>query len=274
MKTITRNYILATVVIIAISLLFIAMTLKPIDMIIPIVCVLFYPCIIMGLYMFMEAGGSDYINGMGIESLPPEAKRNATSYIGLYMVISMILCEISIMLIMYVRWYIWVAVMVIAIIICFVPYLRKSRIISHPFKERSNAVKVCAFAIVSIVCIVPPLVLTNIEGTAGEIEIEFLDDQLHIKAPMVNKYLDYSDIDYAEIDPDFDKGSRIAGYATPSIRSGTYRNAEFGSYTLASYTKVDTCVFLQYHGDYYAFNQSSDEATQEAYEMLKSKLSP
>ena len=85
-----------------------------------------------------------------------------------------------------------------------------------------------------------------------------------------NRYFDYDEIEDLGIDPNFEKGSRSIGYGTPNISSGKFKNSMFGPYVLMSYTKVDSCVFFTYDGSYYAFNQSTEEATMDAYLELKS----
>ena len=49
-------------------------------------------------------------------------------------------------------------------------------------------------------------------------------------------------------------------------------NGALGNYKLASYTQVNPCIFFLYEGKYYAFNQGSVEFTEQAFEMLKSKI--
>ena len=130
--------------------------------------------------------------------------------------------------------------------------------------------KAAIFMVFTLLAIVPMTALGVSQFSQEVVDVEFLDDEVHIQAQVFNYHFKYESIEDLDIDPEFDKGKRIAGYGTPTICSGTFKNDVFGSYKLASYTQVKPCIFFLYEGKYYAFNQGSDELTQQAYEQLLS----
>jgi len=152
------------------------------------------------------------------------------------------------------------------------PFVMQDRAKSKEFVERSTNAKIAVFLVFSLLAIVPMTVLGTSEFSQETVDVEFMDDKVHIQAPMFNYTFEYDKIEQLEMDPNFDKGTRIGGYSTPTICSGTFKNDAFGNYKLASYTQVNPCIFFLYEGKYYAFNQASAELTEQAFEMLKSKI--
>jgi len=230
-----------------------------------------YSCVVMGLYCYLEGKGSDSVNGVDWSSMSDTEKRNFIAFMGLFYIVGAVVLMIGVAVLM--------GMMVAGIILILVsvgflliPLLMKEKGKSITFKEKSNAKKIAVFAVVSVLAIVPTVYLVNNEYNTEAILVDFGDTNLHIKAPMVDLTIPYSEIHDIGLDPDFDKGSRIYGYGTPTICSNHFRNAVFGDYTLASYTKVQPCVFFLYNGNYYAFNQNSDELTQAAYDTLAEKI--
>ncbi len=269
----SRNYLLAVVavtIITVVTLMFTADSLMEHLLVIIAVAVM-YPCIMLGLYLFLEGRSYRWINGPDWTSMTEQERINAVSYIGIYMTIGCILLGWAIVLTIS-SFTIGIVLMVISVVLMILPILKKDSMRSFRFIERSTAKKVGIFIAVSVIAIVPTVAIGLSEFTAEIVIVEFGEDQLHVKAPMVDKKFDYDKIQNLEIDPDFDKGSRIAGYGTPTICSGTFSNAQFGSYTLASYTKVKPCIFFLYEDNYYAFNQADDGKTQQVYNELLTKI--
>jgi len=155
-----------------------------------------------------------------------------------------------------------------------IPIALKEKGKAHVYTEKSKGYKVAVLLTASLVAIGPSIYLLNSDFSSEAIQIEYGDDSFRIQAPMVDKMFDYSKVEDLGIDPNFDKGSRVWGYATTKICSGTFNNAVFGNYTLASFVDVKPCVFFTYEGKYYAFNQSSVELTQAAFDRLAELVGP
>ena len=273
MDDVLKRYIAATLIVIVIVMGFeFIYSSEWIDWLIVGICMLaLYPCVASGLYMYLEGRGYRAVNGVDLSYMTEAQKRNFASYMGIFMTVGMILIMISVSMLM--TYMIpAIAIMVVSIAIFFIPLVTKDKGAARQFVERSVGKKIAVFAICSLIAIVPAIVLENMENNSETVVVEFYEDNFTVKAPMVNKSFDYDKIVDLELDPNFDKGTRISGYHTPTIDSGTYKNGAFGSYTLASYAKVAPCAFFEYEGKYFAFNQSSAESTQQVYDELCQKV--
>jgi len=264
-----RNYILATLLVIAVSLIAVMLFSNDFmdNFLIVIGIVIVYPCTVMGVYFYLEGKGYRWINGIDWTGLSEQERTNACSYVGFYLAIGCIILGIAITS-MLVNFILGIILIVASIIIILSSFVMPERAKSKKFVERSTGSKAAVFVVFSLLAIVPMTAIGVSQFSQDTVEVEFLDDEVHITAPMFNSHFKYELIEDLDIDPDFDKGSRIGGYATPTISSGTFKNDVFGSYRLASYTQVKPCVFFLYEGKYYAFNQASAELTEQAYQQL------
>lgn len=271
MDTRLRNYILATLSIIAISLAVIMLlSVDFMDALLPVIGILvLYPCVIMGVYFYLEGRGYRWINGIDWASMSEQERANACSYIGFYLAIGCVLLGIGLGAVL-TNFIIAIILMVVSTIIIIAGCVMPERAMAKKFVERSPSSKAAIFMVFTLLAIVPMTALGVSQFSQEVVDVEFLDDEIHIQAPMFNYHFKYESIEDLDIDPEFDKGKRIAGYGTPTICSGTFKNDVFGSYKLASYTQVKPCIFFLYEGKYYAFNQGSNELTQQAYEKLAS----
>ncbi len=231
-----------------------------------------YTCAAIGLYMYLEGKGESSINGVDWSELSPKEIRNLISYWGAYMTAGSVLMMYSIAMLMS---YMVPGLVLIgaSVVLMLVPLLLKDRAKGRVFRERSRHSKMLVFVAVSILAIAPSFYLLNNVDNQEAVTVEFMDDGFSVRAPMVDETFLYSAVEDLGIDPDFDKGRRMMGYGTTEVCCGKFRNAVFGDYRLASYTKVDTCIFFFYEGGYFAFNLYTDELTQEAYEELLSRVS-
>jgi len=269
MDSFSRNFIIATVAVTAASAGFIILTSDSFfDNFLALIAVLVvYPCTMAGLYFFLEGRNHRWINGMDWTSMTERERRNAASYVGLFMTIGCIVLCISVPLTLS-SFVLGIILIVCSVVVMLVPFLTQEKAKSKQFVERSAGRKAMIFIAVSVIAIVPTVGVGMLGFSTETVEVEFLDTQIHVRAPMFDYTFDYDTIEDLEMDPDFDKGSRVAGYGTPTISSGTFNNAQFGNYKLASYTQVDPCIFFLYEGKYYAFNQSDDLLTQQVYDRL------
>ena len=103
----------------------------------------------------------------------------------------------------------------------------------------------------------------------GDVTAELLDEGLKVDAPMVSELIPYEDIESIELREDLETGRRVAGFAGDNIRSGNYRNEEFGRYTLASYNAVPMYIVVYHSGEVLAFNLETVESTKEVYDQLR-----
>ena len=270
----SRNFLLATAAVTAVTvaaLIFVSSSFAE-HLLVIVSVLIMYPCIMAGVYLYLEGGSYKWISGIDWLSLTEQERISVASRVGLYMAIGCTIICWAIVL-MLANFVIGIVLIAVGIAIMAIPYLSKEAMKRRPFIQRSAAKKAGVFVAVSVIAIVPTLAIGLSEFTAEAVIVEFEENGLHVKAPMVDEHFDYDKIEQLNLDPDFEKGMRIAGYATPTICSGTFSNKQFGDYTLASYTNVDPCISFSYDGEYYAFNQSDSEKTQKAYDELLERIS-
>lgn len=242
------------------------------ECILPLVSIFaLYPLVVLSLYMFLEGKNYRWVNGMDWEAMTEQGRINAVSYWGAYMLVGSIVMIFAINIMLgYMLFGIFL--IILGVIIMMIPVVRRETAESKQFIARPKGTKVALFIAVTLLAMVPAVGLAGAEMTSDTVIVEFTDEGVHISAPMVGRTFKYDEIEQLELDPNFDKGKRLIGYGTPYICSGTFKNDALGSYTLMSYTKVKPCVFFLYGERYFAFNQLTDELTQQAYEELLSKV--
>ena len=108
---------------------------------------------------------------------------------------------------------------------------------------------------------------------SGKMAVSMDDKGLHIDAPLANKRLCYKDIVSAELRWSMDVGYRTGGYASTKMLSGSFRNKEFGNYTLACHAKTKAYVVVKpTEGKILVFNLDSVDKTTDFYNRLTRKL--
>ncbi len=122
--------------------------------------------------------------------------------------------------------------------------------------------------IVLILLLVAVLLLTGgIEYSYGE--ASFTVDPSYNRAVEI----DYAEIKRVEYRETMDKGSRIAGFGSPRLSLGNFKNDEFGAYSLYAYTGCDSAVVLYMTNDHViVLNGNNGEATQAIYQALIGKI--
>lgn len=273
MESPAKEYAIASIIIVAtVCIAELFLTQNNVAIIITAVAMICaYPCVVIGLYMALEGKGEHAINGVDWSSMNKEQTSNFVHFWGIFFTLGSAMMMVSLALLM--SYMVpGILLMVAGIIIMLLPMAFRERVKNRRFVMRSRGTKVAVFAVVSIAVIAPTLYLMNTEQAVNAVKIEFGEDSFRVIAPMVDETFDYDLVVAPTLDPDFDRGTRIWGYATHTICSGQFNNTAFGNYTLASFAQVDPCVFFEYKGKYFAFNQSSAELTEKAYEELLKRI--
>ncbi len=87
----------------------------------------------------------------------------------------------------------------------------------------------------------------------------------------VTHFFTYADADSIELYEDlksFDFGEKVEGQENRQVRSGTYRNSEFGEYQLHVQTKLHNYVVVHAPDGVLVFNLESDDTTKELYKYF------
>lgn len=126
-----------------------------------------------------------------------------------------------------------------------------------------------------ITAVVVPLILVGVTVLmfTGDIQVTFGEQDFQILAA----YTDDLTVSYREIDTvayreSFDAGSREMGFGSPRLSTGTFKNEEFGRYTLYAYTNGEGAVVLKKGKKTLVIVGKNAEETKMIYETLKEKL--
>jgi hypothetical protein len=96
--------------------------------------------------------------------------------------------------------------------------------------------------------------------------------ELQVNAPFVNEHIQYSSITSVELRNDVNYGTRTWGYAGGTVLSGSFRNSEFGDYTLAVFRSPPQCIVVHHAGAVLVFNLDSSAGTAQFFADLQSRL--
>ena len=248
------------------------------DWFLPLIAVwIFYPMMCVGFYMAKERTGSRWINGVDFSKYSEPEIGDLMCMFGLGMSLGSAVLMLSISFIAMSSVGIYVTIIGIAVALaCFLLPLalgRPGRVRKMP--ELTAGMTVTLVIGMSVVAVVPSMLMA--EGSVYGVEVEFGEDEFTVDAPMEHWSFKYHEIEELALYPDFDKGSRVVGYATLKISSGTYRTDFFDpgaylKYDLASYTAVKMCVTFWVDGHLYAFNLSDEASTMAAYAELENRV--
>lgn len=236
----------------------------------------FIPVIGFSLYAWFTGRGYRWMNlGIDWAKEPEGIKERLASHVGKYMTLSMTIMLVSILLILgSFLWFILLFVVSMSVLIAAMATIGrvrkatpKSDSVGRDRDQRSMLV--LSVAIMLLLTSMSVLIYDEVsESNDGQVTISVNEDSITITAPTVDETVAYADIVYIGHVQDFEKGSRVWGYGTPTVKSGTFHNSDFGRYTLASYAKVAPCIVISVNGDMMAFNQGSEESTTLLYDMI------
>ena len=85
--------------------------------------------------------------------------------------------------------------------------------------------------------------------------------------------IDYGEVERIEYREELDRGSRVAGFGSVRLSFGSFRNEEFGSYSLYAYTGCDASVILYMKdGSVIVLGAEDVAGTEEVYQILDGKI--
>ena len=234
-----------------------------------------YPLMCMGFYMAKERTGRRWVNGIDFSKYSDSEIGDFLCMVGLGMALgsAVLMLTISSIAMSHLGIYVMVIGIIVAAAFYLLPFIlgRPGRVRRMP--ELTAGMTVTLVVGLTICAVVPSMLMA--EGSVYGVEVEIGDEGFKVDAPMEHWSFEYSEIKDMALYPDFDKGTRVVGYATPKVSSGTYKTDFFyyGSYIkydLASYTAVKMCITFWVDGHLYAFNLSDDTSTTAAYiEMVR-----
>lgn len=126
-------------------------------------------------------------------------------------------------------------------------------------------------AAIWVTAIAVPLILVSVAVLmcTGDISVTFTDTDFTVEASYMDDLtVRYEDVDQVEYRENLSLGSREMGFGSPRLSMGTFRNKEFGRYTLYAYTKGEGAVVLKKGDAVLVIVAKTAEETKEIYETL------
>lgn len=137
------------------------------------------------------------------------------------------------------------------------------------FDKKSDkvALRITQICVPLILAFVAVLMFTgNIEVTYGEKDFQIIASYAD---DLTVSYEEVESIEYREA---FDAGAREMGFGSPRLSTGTFKNDEFGRYTIYAYTNGEGAVVLKKGGDVLVIVGKTAEETKTIYDTLAAKI--
>lgn len=113
------------------------------------------------------------------------------------------------------------------------------------------------------------LVFVAVMLFSGKVETTFGDDSFTVRGSYYgSQTVAYGDIDSVELRQDDVPGSRLFGVGSYRLLLGTFRNAEFGTYTRYTYYKPESCVVVRMGEKVLVLSGKDKAETQKIYDQL------
>ena len=128
-----------------------------------------------------------------------------------------------------------------------------------------------------ITAIFVPLILlgTTVLMFTGDIEVAFADSNFQIVASYMDDLtVSYEEVEAIEYRENFSVGYREVGFASARLSMGTFKNEEFGRYTLYGYAQGEGAVVLRKGDDVLVIVGQTAEETKAIYDALAAKITP
>lgn len=113
------------------------------------------------------------------------------------------------------------------------------------------------------------LVFVAVMLFSGKVETTFGDDSFTVRGSYYgSQTVSYADMDSLELRQDDVPGSRVFGVGSYRLLLGTFRNAEFGTYTRYTYYKPESCIVVRMGEKVLVLSGKDKAETQEIYDQL------
>lgn len=123
----------------------------------------------------------------------------------------------------------------------------KAEGVEYDFAEFAPHSKVGKWVAIIVIPIL--VVLFVVLMFVGSVDVAFGEESFVIEVTFTEDLeVKYNEVESVELRDDFDVGSRVYGFGSPRLSTGTFENDEFGRYTLYAYTKSEFYVIMR-NGD-------------------------
>ena len=128
---------------------------------------------------------------------------------------------------------------------------------------------------IRITAIAVPLILVGVTVVmfTGNISVTYRESDFTIEASYMDDLtVRYGDVDSVEYRESFDIGTREMGFGSPRLSMGTFKNEEFGRYTIYAYTRGEGAVVLKNGDDVLVIVAKTAEETKAIYQTLSANI--
>lgn len=248
------------------------------------ITIILIPIMMLGLYMGITGKGAMMVAGYNTMSGSQRAcynSRKLAEYTGWAVVIILGVLYLGLVVLVasdnFDMLWILIAVLSAIMIAALIFFNTGGRFLNDPdakppeptSAEKRKQRKIIAICVVIGVAVLA-VILMAVSG--GDVKATLNDDNLNVDAPMVDETIKYSDIRKLELRNDMDIGNRTNGFGGSDISSGTFKNAEFGNYTLASYNSVGIHIVVHTSDSVLVFNADSADKTVAFYTDLENRI--
>lgn len=267
-----KHFALYAFIVPTLAILVYALLIKPNSSSVLLMGVVMYagvPMLAMGVYMWVTGGGYRWMNiGVDWRSLSESDTRKSASHAGLFFAMGSLFFMYAIALIAT-----SIMLFIVLIVVSLILFMMPVRLMSEKYRNKlkdlpavSSKKTWAPLMAVTVVAVVPCgyMLMDTVTG----VSVEYDDYRIVITAPMFKATLDRSKISEHSYVDVFTKGSRVNGFADGTMCTGTFNNNLYGNYQLAAFAKVSPCITLKCDGTYYAFNQSTPEATAALFDAI------
>lgn len=126
---------------------------------------------------------------------------------------------------------------------------------------------------VIVLCISAGITLyVHLYAGSGSVEIALTEDSVSVDAPFCKVTVAYSEIETVELRTVLDRGKRTKGLSSSEMKSGNYKNEEFGDYLCATYTSSDVYIVIKRGNEKtVVLNQADNAATEALFRNIQEK---
>jgi uncharacterized membrane protein len=128
---------------------------------------------------------------------------------------------------------------------------------------------------IQITRIFVPLILAGVAVLmfTGNIEVTYGETDFQIIASYADDLtVSYEEVESIEYRETFDAGAREMGFGSPRLSTGTFKNEEFGRYTIYAYTRGEGAVVLKKGDDVLVIVGKTAEDTKAIYDTLAARI--
>jgi uncharacterized membrane protein len=126
-----------------------------------------------------------------------------------------------------------------------------------------------------ITAIAVPLILAGVAVLmfTGNVEVTYGETAFQIVASYADDLtVSYEEVESIEYRESFDVGAREMGFGSARLSTGTFKNEEFGRYTIYAYTNGGGAVVLKKGDDVLVIVGKTAQQTREIYDTLAARI--